>query len=332
MIILNQTSTSLETPKYFSTKSDEVPVIRKTTVDFDREFCTCFVQCVPDLKVFTDETGADELKNDWHSLFIPTVNNPPLSASVITRTVTNIDTGVITTLLDGTHGVLNEGKNYFWFKVSFYDIWNTLGYGRYQFSLVENSNFGGGVINQYQSPVFRLMPYTDKAANGTVRIYSKNKGELHHGNDYSNIQLNYSQLTPDTERIYFEQQTRLPGRFYFKSNEVENDHLVLNNSNLSTYQVKDQLRPTYQLDLHLLSSIQVMPVVFDDLFGSEIYVTDYNVYNHVVDPRNYQANQYVNLPVRREGMNLNNPSATSIRKTYSFDMAYEYDNIYKTNN
>ena len=188
---------------------------------------------------------------------------------------------------------------------------------------------GGAVVPASSSPHIVPLPYSDEAANGTVRLYSRQTGKLNHGNNYSNLKPTGVGLS---KVKIFEQQTRLPGRLFIKSEDIENDHLVLNNSNLSTYQIKDQLRPTYQLDLHLLSSAQVMPVVFDDMFGNQLFVTDYNVYNHVVDPRDYQAVQYINLPVRRESVNIPNPSATAKRKTYSFDMVYEYDNIFKTNN
>ena len=90
--------------------------------------------------------------------------------------------------------------------------------------------------------------------------------------------------------------------------------------------------PKYTMNIHLVGSSQIMPVVFDDLFGSEVYVTDYNVYNHVVDPRDFTAQQYVDLPVRRETASIPTPSGTAKRKTYSFEMAYEYDNVFKTNN
>lgn len=329
MIILNQTSSQADTPQYFSTKRVEVPVIKKTTLPTSKDFCTCLIQCVPALKAFTDGIGTDPIKNDWHSVFIPTVNTSTVTDSTIVGTITNIQSGLVTTLADTTHGTLYEGDNYWWFKVDWYKIFNTLGLGKYQIHVVESAISGGETINELKTPVFNLLPYSDEAANGTVRLYSKQSGKLNHGNDYSNID---NIVALGTRLIPFEQQTRLPGRLYIKNEEIENDHLVLNNPNLSTYQVKDQLRPTYQLDLHLLSARQIMPVVFDDMFGNELYITDYNVYNHVVDPRDFQANQYIDLPVRRESVTIPNPSGTAKRKTYTFDMVYEYDNIFKTNN
>lgn len=329
MIILNQTTTQPDSPQYFATKRTEIPVIKKQGLPQSKDFCTCLIQCVPALKVFTDGIGTDPLKNDFRSLFIPTVNSTAATNSTIVGTITNIQTGVVTTLADTTHGTLYEGDNYWWFKLEWFKIYNTIGLGKYQIHVVETAISGGQTINELKTPVFNLLPYSDEAANGTVRLYSKQNGKLNHGNNYSKIK---NIVALGTKLIPFEQQTRLPGRLFIKSEDIENDHLVLNNSNLSTYQIKDQLRPTYQLDLHLLSSAQVMPVVFDDMFGNQLFITDYNVYNHVVDPRDYQAVQYIDLPVRRETVNIPNPSATAKRKTYSFDMVYEYDNIFKTNN
>src|SRR5690606_10173232 len=105
-----------------------------------------------------------------------------------------------------------------------------------------------------------------------------------------------------------------------------------NNSNRSTYQIKDQVRPKYKLFLRLLNSKVIAPVVFDDLFGQEIYITDYNVFNHVLDPRDYSAEQYLQLPVRRDTDVILNAGSRGKRKTYEIDLIYEYDNIFKTNN
>lgn len=330
MIWLTQTSTTADTPRYFSTERTETPVIKKTGLNAAGDFCTCVVQCVPDLKVFTDGLGADPLKNDWTSFFIKTVNQYVPSTSVgstVTGTIKNLTTGESNTLVDTTYGDLEVGNFFYWYKIDWFKVWGEMGLGRYQITIVEEGTSGNQKINEFESVFYNLCSYSARAANGTVRIYSKQQGKLHHGNDYSNLIT-----TANTTPFPYEQQTRLPGRLVSLSPEEEDDYLVLNNGNRSSLQVKAQLRPKFKLDLYLLSSKQINKVVFDELFGQEVLVTDYNVYNHVNDPRDFYANQYIDIPVLRTSTDVPNPRGTAIRRTYSIALDYDFDNVFKTNN
>src|SRR5690606_35816598 len=132
MIILIQTSSNADAPKFLSTKRTGTVVIRKTQIGGESEFCTCLHQCVPPLKVFTDGIGTDELKNDWTSFFIPTVNTLLSTGSTITAKIINVETGVETTLTDPTYGELKTGNNYYWFKLDWYLVWGNLGFGKYK--------------------------------------------------------------------------------------------------------------------------------------------------------------------------------------------------------
>ena len=327
MIILGQTSSNLDSPLYLSTKRTGTTVIRKTQISDDPDFCTCIQQCIPDLIVFTDGIGTDSLKNDWTSFFIPSINTLLSTGASIEAKIIDVDTGIETVLSDPTYGEQKTGNNYYWFKLDWYLVWGNLGFGRYRVVITETANVSGETINSLESPVYNLYPYSAKDANKTVRIYSQQKGKLHHGNDYSNLTV-AGNSTPQP----FEQQTRLPGRFYSVDSEIDNHHLALNGENRPSYQVKDQLRPKFKLELHLLGSKQINKVVFDELFGSEILITDYNVYNHPTDPRDYYADQYVDIPVKRATNSMPNASATAKLRTYIIDLDYDFDNVFKTNN
>lgn len=326
MIFLPQTTSGTPVYRLFSTKQVGAGVVTVKSLNESPEFCTCITQCIPNLVAFTDEIGTDFYKNDFTSFFIPTVNTIFVAGSVVTGTITDVDTGISTTLVDATYGDLYVGNHYWWYKLDWYKVYNTLGYGTYQIEVNEVNNFGGGFLNQLCSQKYTLKKYTDKSAQGTVRIETFQQGKLHHGN-------NYSSLTTGSISIPFpfEQQTRLKGALTFSSNEDEAYHLVLNNSLRSTLQVKDQVRPAYNLNLFLVSAQQVSRVIFDELFGNEVYVTDYNVFNPVFDPRDFDAVQYRSIPLRRESSSFE-PKRTRLKTSFDFSMLYENDNIIKTNN
>ena len=167
----------------------------------------------------------------------------------------------------------------------------------------------------------------ERAAHGTVVIASLHSRKLEHVFDYSNLTT-----ATISEPFPFEQRSRLPGAFFINEDDQENDRLVLNDPNRPSYQVKDQIFPRYKLILRLLTGKQIAPVLFDELFGEMVLITDYNVFNHAQDPRNYFAEQLINVPVIRSNNNIPDPGFRGLRKTYEFDMNYEYDNVFKTNN
>ena len=325
-IFLNQTTNALRVAAFFSTKRPEVETFKIQKLELDQDFCTCLIQCVPDLVVFTDKVGADFYKNDFFSLFVNTLNIPPLLiGSNTVGTIENMNTGAETTLVNGLHGELIDGVNFWWFKVEWFKIWQTLGFGRYRLKTKTTSVTSLAIIGETCSPVFHVKPYSDKLANGTVRLELDQQGKLNNSFDFSNL------ITDTGKGTIYEQQIRLPGALKFESTNEETDHLVLNGTSRPSYQIKDQIRPKYLLEIHLVSAPQFVPTLFDDLFASPVNVSDYNVYNWVADPRNYQAEKYRSLPLIKESANFE-PTRNQKRKTFSFGMRYFNDNIFKTNN
>ena len=326
MIWLGQTSSNLDTPQYFSSKYEATSAKRQTLPE-ERDYCVCLAQCVPDLKVFTDGIGTDELKNDWSSFIMRSANGILYTGAIQTLKIVDADTGAETTLVDPTHGTYYQTNGYVWFKLDWYKVFVAIGLGRYYIHFLEVGTTNGETINEYKSPTYRLMNYSDQVANGTVVIESFNQGKLHHGNNYSNLTTQSI-----TEPFPFHQRTRLPGRLIKLDDDVENDHLVLDTENRPSYQIKDQMAPKFRLLLERLTPKRIAPVVFEELFGSEIYVTDYNLFNHATDPRDFQLERFIDVPVRRQGNAIAQPSSGSVRKTYEIELIYEYDNVFKTNN
>lgn len=298
------------------------------------DFCTCVMQCVPDLVVFTDEAGGDYYRNDITSVWMKSVEagNESLSNYTFTKKIINADTGVETTLTDPTHGLYYKLQYAKWFKVSWYKVYLALGYGRYYMELKEIETTNGKTLNKVTTPIFRLQRFYNERANNTIRIEVEHHGKIHSGNDYSDLKDYVGFPVPQFYLENYVNQIRLPGRLKFTGTETENDHLVLNNDSRSTYQIKDQERPQFELLIERVSGKQVSKVLFDDLFSSPVKITDYNLFNHVVDPRNYSAARYESIPLKKNGISLLNPSTRKIRSTYKIDLIYDNDNVFKTNN
>jgi hypothetical protein len=296
------------------------------------DFCTCIQQCIPPLTVFTDEIGTDYYKNDISSIFMRSIE--PGSGFALfytfTKTITNIDTGVVTTLTDTTHGTyykLNFAK---WFIVDWYKIQQTLGYGKYQLEMKEVNTLSNDVITVVKSPVYHLKKYSDRRANRTVRLEISQAGKIENGNDYRNL-ISFNNYPSSTPRVGpFIDQIRLPGTLKFTGSSTENSRLILDNGVRSSYVLKDQERPQYELNIQLVSSEQIMLALFDGLFSNPLSVTDYNVFNHVIDPRNKNAKQYRSIPLLKEGMAVTGGSPRRKRWSYSFEMSYAYDNVFNT--
>lgn len=325
MIFLANEASSLRTVAFFTSRDEEIDTQLLANLEIQSDFCTCITQCVPKLPVFTDEIGSDFYKNDKTSLFARSLNTNLGTGSVTVFKIVNVITGVAATLTNSTHGSLTQGVGFELFEVDWFKIYNTLGYGKYRLEFKTTIAVFFQILDSYCSTPYHLKPYSDKLANGTVRLEFEQNGKLNHSTDFSN--LRGLSLTP----VVFRKQVRLPGSLKFESMNEETDHLTLNGKDRPSYQIKDQIRPEYTLDLHLVSSAQVVETLFNDLFANPVKVTDYNVYNFVADVDNYMATKYRSIKLIKKTSNF---SATSKqkRKSFSFAMSLFNDKIFKTNN
>jgi len=326
MIFIQSIVPNLATPAYFSTKRQNVETEKTSTSAIPSDFCTCIIQCVPALKVFCDDSG-EFYKSDITALFIRNLNVISFPSPIFSNTVgtiNNVLTGVKTSLVDGTHGELIQVDKFYYFQVDWLKIKNTLGLGKYQLEATTTAVFGGQVIDYFCSPTYKLYNYSDKLANGTVRLEIEQTGKLNHSYDYSNLKGSFG------KPVIYSNQIRLPGSLKFEAMNEEIDHLTLTGSTRESYQIKDQIRPTYKLDLHLLSAPQVIYTLFNDLFANPVKVSDYNVYNFVADVEDYAAEKYISLPLIKESSSFD-ASAKQKRKSFSFTMVYFNDKIFKTN-
>ena len=327
MIFLANGVTNLRTVAFFSTKRDEVETQQLADLSIDEDFCTCAIQCVPNLVVFAGENADDFYNNDKTSLLARSLNlvyPAGISASTTLATINNVNTGVKTPLVDVTHGDLIVVNRFYYFIVDWFKIKVALGLGQYKLEYTTTVDLYGQTLDYYCSPTYSLKNYSDKLANGTIRLEIEQTGKLNHSTDFTKM------IDAGGKQVEYSNQIRLPGSLKFEAMNEETDHLTLNGSTRSSYQIKDQIRPTYVLAFHLVSSEQVVYTLFNDLFANPVKVSDYNVYNFVADVDNYSATKYRSIPLIKESSNFEATSKQK-RKSFTFNMKYFNDKIFKTN-
>jgi hypothetical protein len=310
MIRLFNGSTVTQNQRHFSTKRTFIPALRRKLAETDQDFCTCRVQCIPCLKLLTDEIGVDKYKNDFFTLFQNSVTGGSHKVFIIVN-------GVETEITDNTFGEMFNGVNTFGYRFDAYKVWqSSQKYGEFS-AVIRNYNADNDIVQEKYSVCYRLMKYTDKTANGTIRIETRKVGKLRHGLDYSNL---VQVASPAKNPAYWRQQVRLPGKLKLSGAPVELDRLMLNNNEQSSLQIMDKGDLEYDLSINLVSSEQIMDVLLDDLFANMVMVSDYNVYNF---------EKYRDVRLIRTGVELQ-PRVVK-RKSFTFKMKRELSNIEKFN-
>ncbi len=265
MIELFNGSTSAQTEKHYSTVRTLIPVV-DTTIEVDSEFSTCLTQCIPPLKMFTDEVGSDLYKNDWFSMY----QNVLSGGSNELYLVVNDEEIQVT---DGTYGDIYDADAFFGYKFFAYDIWTQHGYGSYR-AVMRKYDSSGNLIKEEWYPCFQIMKWSEKMANGTVVIESHKNGVLRNGNSYADLTISGPFFLKN-----WRQRVRLPGKLKRSGYPIELLGVTMNDLTQTRKQVFDTMGETFDLQINLVSSDQINPVIFDDLFANIVYVTDYNVYN-----------------------------------------------------
>lgn len=318
MIFVGPASSSLSTAAYFATKRTDISVLKLNEIPEEGDFCVCLHQCAPCLKVFTDEIGTNNDKNDKYLEYMNVGTSGSLSF-----TLTNVVTGDEIDVTDNTYGTLYDGQSedipHAAYELDFYKIWNEEGYGTYQLTIeyiIAVSGGGSRAGKTSTSPCFKIEKFSERAANRTIRIETRQGGNLKHGRNYGSTS--------------WTQQIRLPGRLIYSGDVQENDSVQMNDNERSLIQIKDQTFPEYTLEIYLVTSQQIAKTLFDYLFSGEVRVSDYNLFNFVVDPNNLEATAYRYIPLKRINTDFT-PNARAIRKTFSLTMEYANKNVFKTN-
>lgn len=306
MIELFNGSTSAQTEAHYSTIRTLIPVV-DTTIETDSDFCTCQVQCIPALKFLTDEIGDDEYNNDWFTMYQNSISGGSHELFIVVN-----DQEIQVT--DNTYGQEYEGANFYGYRFDAYNIWDEHGYGDYYF-IMRKYDASANLVETETSATFKLQKFTKQTANGTVAIETRKNGSLRHGKKYHDLSMNVGKNLQ-----YWTQRVRLPGRLKWAGAPVELSGVVMNNITQTRQQVFDTMTLEYDLEIHLVSGEQILPVIFDDMFANIVYVTDYNVFNF---------ESYKKLRLLRTGIEIK-PRVVK-RKSFTFKMISEEKKYEKYN-
>lgn len=312
MIELFNGSTTAQNIRHFSTKRIFIPTFELQNQSEEQEdFCVCRMQCVPCLKLFTDEIGVDTRKNDFFFLFQNSITG---GSHKVFYSLDEWQTEIEITNND--FGTLLNGTNWFGYEFTAFKIWQQVGYKKFWASL-RNYDSSGSEVNRTNAACRKLIKYSDVSAHGTITIETRKSGILRHGNNYSNRQLVSGAILKE-----FRNQIRLDGSFGMSGTPVEETRILLNNQEQTSLQIFKKGSVEYDLNIWLASSEQVMPVILDDMFATQILVTDYNLFNF---------SKYTKIKVFQKSPAEFQPGTKARRKSFLIKMEREESNIEKSN-
>lgn len=248
-----------------ATLLDTSPAVVPSVVT-ENQVCVC--KCNYRERVFS-EVGAitDWNKNDKTTLLF----KKAISADTITIKLIDGDTEY--TITDDTYGTyyapgsLTSQPLYVGFVADWNKIYNALGPGLYTFEI---TTVIIGVTTTIDSIEYFLQPYSDRAADGTVRIETYNTGTI-----LSSL-FDYTDLLSGG----WYQSFRIRGKLLPKVPKLVTDNYYDQDYNLR--QIQDKITDEYTLDLSLVPIEIADKLIYDNLLANRILVSDYNIYNEDV--------------------------------------------------
>lgn len=257
------------------------------------DFCYCRLECEYTELAFA-EAGGDEYKNDKSSFLFQKM----VGADSIVFELYKAG-ALVATLNDDTLGIYYASfpaqALYTGFVIDWGLVADAHGFGVYQFKAQQTIL---GDASTFESRVFRLMPYADDLADGTVKIESYQNGNII-GSPFDYTDLNwYSSY-------------RVAGRFGGKSPVIEVDNYV--KSDFTKAQIQDRIRTEYTLQTRLLPSVVANAVAYDQVLANSILITDYNVLSHElyrqiqvrpisIDAKEYEQNRRMSFEIKLEAV------------------------------
>jgi len=228
------------------------------------DFCYCNLECEYEEIAFTDG-GENEWKNDKSSFIFQKYASADAIAFELWKNgakIADIDSSNYGQYFD--FGAISVQPDYKGVVLDWSLIWASHGFGLYQFKAVQSIL---GNASTFESRKFRLLPYSDELADGSVKIESYQNGNII-GSQFDFTSLNwYSSY-------------RVAGKFSQKTPVLEVDNYV--NSDYRKEQIQDRIRTEYTLQTKLLPSVVANALNYDQLLANQIFVTDYSVMNFEV--------------------------------------------------
>tara|TARA_R110001592_G_scaffold13889_1_gene63186 strand:- start:532 stop:1452 length:921 start_codon:yes stop_codon:yes gene_type:complete len=244
-------------------KGDSLPTISSKKVN---DFCYCEVDCGYVANVFA-EVGGEGYKNDKSQfLFRRFVPNDSVAIElwkngVKIEDLNNDDYG---TFFNGFPSGTAEQQLYVGYLVEWEDVYAVYGGGEYQVK-AELSIIG--VPSTFESEKFKLMGYSDVAADGTTRIET-----VQNGNIMSSIF--------DFTGLDWYQSVRIRGIFYEESEEFEK--IIYKTQEYRQEQVQDKIVENWTLETNIIPRSVSEFITKNAVLSNSFNVTDYNLLNEKI--------------------------------------------------
>jgi len=255
---------------FMATKLDAQGVSGFVPSGTPQDFSYCGVEC-PYTELAVAKIGGTTRQNDNSSFLLSKL----IAADTITFKLEKNGV-VVATISDNTFGTffpagsLTVPENpdsalYVGFQVSWEKVITIQGVGNYKI-LADTVILG--VSNTITSQAFRLATYSDRLADGTIRIKTIQNGNI------QSSQVDYTGLN-------WEQNIRIKGKLFGKDPGLISDRFL--NSQRSLRQIRDQIINTFTIETHLLPSNISNKIIYDLFLSNSIFVTDYNLINEDVE-------------------------------------------------
>lgn len=200
----------------------------------------CFGNCEMPLPVFADLDNETISRNNDFSKFIFKVP----AGSVVTCTLTNLNTNTNTVITDTTYGAFADvgdiaTEPLVWaFVLNWFKVANLITFGDYKINVTIVNSSATTILNE-DSPCYYLRPYTCENAQGTLRFDVVQNGYIQNGFDYRNITGLAGFFKPQQVRVYGSID---------RSPITTTDYL--SNSNRENLQVQTEIHHEYTADIY----------------------------------------------------------------------------------
>lgn len=303
-IIINQTNSGAMTQNYIAARLNASTIPSLQITPNANEFCLCDYICDYEEKVF-GKVGGEEYQKDT-SAFLYKVYDAA-DTVVIKLQKNGVDLATITGTTYGLHyplGSISQQPLYSGVQLDWTKVLNLHGGGYYKIK-AEITIFGS--TEEVYSHQFRLYPFSEENAHGTVRVQTIQNGDIFSG------QFDYTGMM-------WAQSFRIKGYFGFKKPTIEIDEYQ--DETRTKQQIQDRIVNEYLLETGLLPSIISNQLIYDNMLANKIYISDYNLFNNEI---------YRKFEVRISSFDDAKLFRMTPRGLYTFKFTDIKDNIIKRN-
>lgn len=259
-------------------------------------------ECCNILKVFGG--GTNDLQNDFTSFVFKQTLTTDTFAFQLQRWDGSVWTTDVWDITDDSYGFLYApgtwsspynkytGLILKWGSNDGDNVYTRHGAGSYRLAITV-TGVGAGT---YYSYTYELMEYSVERAKGTCRFEWYQTGNILSGVDYSfsnSVISGNTSVIPliDTDVtgptwdntagavIGWPQQIRIPGKIVMVTPELTEDTYYLNSTRKSN-QIRTWKKNNYECRTGMLTRCATDELLDNMIFANNIYMTDYNVYNH----------------------------------------------------